>query len=202
MPENSHPADIPPSSGPAPRTRSRARCNALIGAGVTVAPGAGLTAALWPSGDRAAVEAKLAVLRIPALGADWVQPIYEGVGDRQLKAGIGHFTYSQHPGDTGNFAIAGHRSGVSDPAFKNIDNLKTGSDIHVTTANRTTYIYTVVKVSTVDPTDVNVTAPVPGHPDQVATQKKMTIVTCWPATGHSKRVVVEADLTAARGGVR
>ncbi|GAA3086510.1 hypothetical protein GCM10020000_86480 [Streptomyces olivoverticillatus] len=91
---------------------------------------------------------------------------------------------------------------MSDPAFKNIDNLKTGSDIHVTTANRTTYIYTVVKVSTVDPTDVNVTAPVPGHPDQVATQKKMTIVTCWPATGHSKRVVVEADLTAARGGVR
>ncbi|MFI0742523.1 sortase [Streptomyces sp. NPDC021100] len=142
------------------------------------------------------------VVRIPALGADWAQPVYEGVGDRQLKAGIGHFPYSQQPGDTGNFAVAGHRSGVSDPAFRNIDNLKTGSEIRVTTANRTTFVYAVTKISTVAPTDVNVTAPVPGHPDQVATQKKMTIVTCWPATGHSKRVVIEADLIAARGGVR
>ncbi|MFF8992528.1 sortase [Streptomyces sp. NPDC014983] len=140
------------------------------------------------------------VLRIPALGKDWVQPVYDGVGDQQLRAGVGHFPSTEQPGQIGNFAIAGHRSGVADPAFRDIDRIKAGALIQVTTAHRITYTYTVTRVHTVAPTDVNVIAQVPGRPDAAPTKAKLTLVTCWPATGHSKRVVVEADLATARGG--
>ncbi|MFI1765293.1 sortase [Streptomyces sp. NPDC020800] len=140
------------------------------------------------------------ILRIPALGTNWVQPIYEGVDDKQLRAGVGHFPDTEQPGQIGNVALAGHRSGVADPAFRQIDNIKPGSAISVTTADRITYTYTVVRVRTVEPTDVNVIAQVPDNPAATPTKAKLTLVTCWPATGHSKRVVVEADLTSSKGG--
>ncbi|MFB8401212.1 sortase [Streptomyces sp. NPDC055912] len=140
------------------------------------------------------------VLRIPALGQDWAQPVYDGVGDRQLRAGVGHFPDTEQPGQIGNFALAGHRSGVADPAFRDVDRITPGAAITVTTANRITYTYTVSRVRTVAPTDVNVIAQVPGQPDATPTTAKLTLVTCWPADGHSKRVVVEADLVSSRGG--
>ncbi|GGX53119.1 sortase [Streptomyces noursei] len=141
-----------------------------------------------------------AVLRIPALGASWAEPVYEGTEDQQLRAGVGHFVGSAEPGQVGNFALAGHRSGVTNPPFKEIDRIKPGSQIKVTAADRNTYTYSVVRVRTVAPTDIDVLDPVPDQPNAVATKEKLTIVTCWPANGHSRRVVVEADLTAARGG--
>ncbi|WP_446046930.1 class E sortase [Streptomyces olivaceus] len=140
------------------------------------------------------------VLRIPALGKDWAQPVYDGVGDQQLRAGVGHFPTTEQPGQVGNFALAGHRSGVADPAFRDIDRIKAGALIQVTTAHKITYTYTVTRVHTVAPTDVNVIAQVPGRPHATPTKAKLTLVTCWPATGHSKRVVVEANLASAKGG--
>ncbi|MFK0143204.1 sortase [Streptomyces murinus] len=140
------------------------------------------------------------ILRIPALGQDWAQPVYDGVGDQQLRAGVGHFPTTEQPGQIGNFAIAGHRSGVTDPAFRGIDRIKAGALIQVTTAHRITYTYTVTRVYTVAPTDVDVIAQVPGHPNATPTKAKLTLITCWPADGHAKRVVVEADLSSAKGG--
>ncbi|MFJ1742644.1 class E sortase [Streptomyces microflavus] len=140
------------------------------------------------------------VLRIPALGTGWAQPVYDGVADKQLRAGVGHFPTTEEPGQIGNYALAGHRSGVSDPAFRNIDRITSGTKIQVITAHRITYTYTVRRVRTVAPTDVNVIAQVPGRPDVPPTEAKLTIVTCWPAEGHAKRIVVEADLISAKGG--
>ena len=140
------------------------------------------------------------VLRIPALGANWAEPIYEGVGPQQLAAGVGHFPGTEQPGQIGNLALAGHRSGVADPAFVNIDAIHRGDLIKVTTAERITYTYTVTSTSTVAPTDVDVIAQVPGHPDQTPTRAQLTLITCWPAYGHSKRVVVQAVLTSQNGG--
>ncbi|MEU6331491.1 sortase [Streptomyces sp. NPDC047049] len=142
------------------------------------------------------------VLRIPALGTSWAQPVYEGAGVKQLRSGIGHFDGSANPGELGNFALAGHRSGVTNPPFRNIDRVKPGSAIKVTTANRTTYTYTVARVRIVPPTNVDVLLPVPDKPNAVPTTAKLTLVTCWPATGHTKRVIVEANLTSARGGAK
>ncbi|MEU1827152.1 sortase [Streptomyces abikoensis] len=140
------------------------------------------------------------VLRIPTLGDDWKQPVYEGVGDRQLRAGVGHFPGTESPGQIGNYSLAGHRSGVASPAFKDIDRVQPGTTITVTTANRITYTYKVSKVSTVVPTEVNVIAQVPGKPQETPTKAMLTLVTCWPANGHSKRVVVNAELVGSNGG--
>ncbi|MFF8786781.1 sortase [Streptomyces sp. NPDC015125] len=141
------------------------------------------------------------VLRIPALGASWAQPVYEGVGSQQLRAGVGHFDGTAEPGQIGNFGLAGHRSGVADPPFRDVDRLKLGSSIKVTAADRKTYTYAVTRIRVVEPSNVNVLLPVPGNPNTVPTKAKLTLVTCWPATGHSKRVIVEADLTSSKGGV-
>ncbi|MFJ4741235.1 sortase [Streptomyces sp. NPDC088775] len=140
------------------------------------------------------------VLRIPALGNDWAQPVYEGVSSQQLRAGVGHFPGTERPGQIGNYAIAGHRSGVASPAFKNIDRIKPGASISVTTAHRVTYTYEVASVQTVDPSSVNVIAQVPGKPTATPTKPVLTLVTCWPANGSSKRVVVTADLVRSSGG--
>lgn len=140
------------------------------------------------------------VLRIPALGRNWAQPVYEGVADQQLRAGIGHFPTTEQPGQIGNFALAGHRSGVATPALRDVDRIRPGAVITVTTAQRVTYTYTVTQVHTVAPTDVDVIAQVPDQPNATPTRAKLTLVTCWPAYGHSKRVVVEADLVSAKGG--
>lgn len=143
-----------------------------------------------------------AVLRIPALGKDWAQPIYDGVSERQLRAGIGHFPTTEQPGQIGNYAVAGHRSGVADPAFRNVVRIRPGASVTVTTAHRVTYIYTVTRVRTVAPDDVNVLAQVPDLPTATPTKALLTLVTCWPATGHSQRVVVEARLVASKGGTQ
>lgn len=140
------------------------------------------------------------VLRIPALGAGWAQPVYEGVGDRQLRAGVGHFPGTEKAGGVGNYAVAGHRSGVTSPPFKHIDRVKPGTSITVTTSNRITYTYKVSRVATVAPSDVNVIAQVPGRPQVTPTKAMLTLVTCWPANGHSKRVVVTAELVGSNGG--
>ncbi|MDJ0342823.1 sortase [Streptomyces sp. H10-C2] len=142
------------------------------------------------------------VLRIPVLGASWAQPVYDGVSDRQLRAGIGHFPTTEQPGQIGNFAVAGHRSGVTDPAFQHIDRIQPGAAITVTTAHRVTYTYTVTRVRTVAPDDVDVIAQVPDQPTATPTTALLTLVTCWPATGHSQRVVVEARLVASKGGTQ
>ncbi|MFJ2218279.1 sortase [Streptomyces sp. NPDC101062] len=140
------------------------------------------------------------VLRIPALGKDWAVPVYDGIGQAQLRSGVGHFPTTEQPGDIGNYALAGHRSGVVTPPFRNINRVTPGAAITVTTAQRITYTYTVTRTRTVDPADVNVIAQVPGRPDATPTTAKLTLVTCWPATGHTRRVVVAADLISAKGG--
>ncbi|MFE7115291.1 sortase [Streptomyces sp. NPDC057654] len=140
------------------------------------------------------------VLRIPALGKNWAQPVCEGVAEQQLRADIGHFPGTEEPGQIGDFALAGHRSGVATPAFEGIDRIKTGPTITVTTGNRIAYTNTVTKITNVAPTKTDVIAQVPGRPHAAPTGAKLTLITCWPATGRSRRAVVEADLASSHEG--
>ncbi|WP_180989959.1 sortase [Streptomyces noursei] len=141
------------------------------------------------------------ILRIPALGAQWAQPVFEGTGAAQLRAGVGHFEGTEEPGQVGNFAVAGHRSGVEAPPFAGVDRITVGAPITVTTANRITYTYRVTQKVTVSPGSVGYIGQVPGHPNAIPTRPEMTIVTCWPEQGHSKRVVIIATLVSKGGGL-
>ncbi|MFF0629920.1 sortase [Streptomyces sp. NPDC004296] len=141
------------------------------------------------------------ILRIPALGAQWAQPVFEGTGAAQLRAGVGHFEGTEEPGQVGNFAVAGHRSGVEAPPFAGVDRITVGAPITVTTANRITYTYRVTQKVTVSPESVGYIAQVPGEPHAIPTKPQMTIVTCWPSQGHSKRVIIVATLISKGGGL-
>lgn len=50
-----------------------------------------------------------AKLYIPSFGPDFVFTVVEGVQQKDLYNGPGHYPHSQYPGEQGNFAIAGHR---------------------------------------------------------------------------------------------
>ncbi|MFD4293649.1 class E sortase [Rhodococcus sp. NPDC058532] len=85
----------------------------------------------WAQGSGAAGDAPVAPpvptpgegfarLHFPTLGAAYA--VVEGTSNEDLKAGPGHYTDTQLPGEPGNVAIAGHRNG-SGAVFEHLDRL-------------------------------------------------------------------------------
>ncbi|RBP99624.1 class E sortase [Bifidobacterium xylocopae] len=118
-------------------------------------------------------------LYVPRFGATWERNLVEGTSaDLLAYGGIGHYTQSQMPGQKGNFALAGHRAGYGEP-LSQVDKLQEGDPIVVRTKDYWfVYHYTSKKI--VDPSQVNVIAPNPEHPDQPATTRMITLTTCEP----------------------
>lgn len=173
-----------------------------------------------PSGEQVIlpIGQGFANLYIPAFGKDFAKTIVEGVGDSQLEQGPGHYPKTAIPGQTGNFAIAGHRVGKGEP-FLNLDQLKAGDALVMETAD-TWFIYTVLgDKATGDPTvqdpvsglygrqivapsAVSVIAPDPAHPDQTGTRKLITLTTCHPKYTANQRMIIHGELSreVARNG--
>ncbi len=108
-------------------------------------------------------------------------PILEGTGSDVLdQAAAGHYTETQQVGEVGNFAIAGHRRSNGN-SFRRVDLLQEGDEIIIATAD-TWYVYTVTGYEIVDPTQAEVVAPVPHHPEEVPTERLLTMTTCHSLT--------------------
>lgn len=125
-------------------------------------------------------------------------PILEGTGRDVLdQAAAGHYTQTQQVGAVGNFAIAGHRR-TNGNSFRRIDLLETGDEIIVATKD-SWYVYTVTGHEIVDPSAVEVIAPVPGQPGVAATERTITLTTCHSLTmgewGNDHRWVVHGTLS-------
>ncbi|GAA3997192.1 class E sortase [Allokutzneria multivorans] len=75
-----------------------------------------------------------AKIRIPKFGADYVYTVLEGTTDKILEVGPGHYKGTAFPGQTGNFAVAGHRVGKGAP-FNDIDLLDACDAIVVETSD-------------------------------------------------------------------
>jgi len=161
----------------------------------------------------------IANLYIPRLGKDYAWTIVQGTSDADLNEGPGHYVETQLPGQTGNFAIAGHRVGKGEP-FLNLDKLRPGDAVIVETKS-TWYVYRVKGSivdsdlgstvpdgvpgrEIVDPSDGSVIMPVPNHPGLAPTEKLMTMTTCHPKFTAEQRMVVHAvidpTLTRPRTG--
>lgn len=138
-----------------------------------------------------------AIVRIPALGPTWSRIVFKGSGVDQLRRGLGHIRTTASPGQVGNYVLAGHRSGVPDPPLRRIDNVAIGAII-VVQAGRRIWTYRVNGRELIDPSDTDVLAAVPRHPELTPTRAVLTLITCWPANGHSKRVVVHATLASVK----
>lgn len=129
----------------------------------------------------------LAHLVIPRIGLD--KYVVEGVSDTDLQKGPGHYPGTAYPGQVGNVGIAGHRTTYGAP-FYNLNELKAGDPIYLTTASDAHYTYDVTSQEVVSPSDVAVLNPTPG----VA---KLTLTTCNPPLSATSRLIVVAEL--ARG---
>ena len=136
-----------------------------------------------PSGDA------FAIIRIPRLGGSgWAKPVYEGVGLGVLARGLGHYPGTAQPGQVGNLAIAGHRSGHGNPLL-DIERIQPG-DTMVIQTKKGFYVYQVDRYQIVPPTSVDVIAAVPEQSGAKPTQKWFTLTTCDPKYGNANRYVV------------
>ncbi|MEE9413716.1 MAG: sortase, partial [Acidimicrobiales bacterium] len=79
---------------------------------------------LFPEGGE-----EVARLQIPVIDVDKI--VVEGVQVSDLRKGPGHYASTAIPGESGNAAIAGHRTTYGAP-FHNIDQLVPGDEIVVT----------------------------------------------------------------------
>ncbi len=160
------------------------------GSGTTAAttPGAAAPSTEAPSMPTAAAEGDaMARIRIPAIGVDKI--VVEGVAVPDLKKGPGHYPGSPMPGQSGNAAIAGHRTTYGAP-FNRVDELKPGDPITVTTVQGT-FRYEVRKQLVVAPNQVQVL--------KDFGDDRLTLTSCNPKYSARQRIVIVAALRGAPG---
>lgn len=131
----------------------------------------------------------IALLQIPAIGLS--QFVVEGTGTDDLAKGPGHYSGTAVPGQSGNVAIAGHRTTHGAP-FYNIGALKPGDPIYLTDleAQRLTYIVAFSPFP-VDPSNVSVL--------NYFGDNRLTLTTCNPPYSAAQRLIVVAGF---KGGPR
>ncbi|MXM62082.1 class E sortase [Streptomyces sp. HUCO-GS316] len=137
----------------------------------------------------------LARLRIPRFGSGYTPVIVEGVSQEALKKGPGHYPGTAMPGELGNFAVAGHRTGWGQP-FHRLPELKKGDAIEVEWQGRS-YTYRVTRTKLVVPSDVGVVLPVPGRRGAEPDTARITLTTCADRGRdgtYVHRLVVQGEL--------
>lgn len=129
-------------------------------------------------------------LVIPRIDFNW--KVVAGVSSKDLAKGPGHFADTPLPGQLGNAAIAGHRTGHGGP-FLDLNELQAGDEIQVYTKLGGAYAYIVTDSVVVDPSDYHVIT------DSDPTVATLTLVTCDPKYTSKRRLVVHAILDPSRG---
>jgi sortase A len=129
-----------------------------------------------------------ATLRIPRFGAEYAEPIGEGIGEAAvLNKMIGHFPGTAMPGQPGNFALAGHRVTYGKP-FNLIGSLVVGDPMVVETAEGQ-YLYRFRASEYVRPSAIDVTYPVPRQNTSVNPEAVITFVACNPLFSTAERII-------------
>ncbi|MGQ0831859.1 MAG: class E sortase [Microthrixaceae bacterium] len=123
-------------------------------------------------------------LTIPAIDVDVV--VVEGTTMSALRAGAGHYPDTPLPCELGNVAIAGHRTTYGRP-FHNLDLLKPGAEITLTTPIGTCTYKVAQDPFVVSPTRTDVIA---NTPDEAT----LTLTTCHPKGSARQRLIIKATL--------
>ncbi len=140
-------------------------------------------------------EDKTLTVSIPEMEvAEAAVPDAKGDDEAKLKDNLGiHLQGTGFPWEEGaNVYIAGHRLGYPNTdsflAFWDLDVLENGDEITVTDADGNEYTYRVFKEIVVEPTNLEVTRPVPG-------KDVLTLQTCT-LPDYSQRLIVQAEKVA------
>jgi sortase A len=125
----------------------------------------------------------LARLSIPAAGVR-NDVVVEGDDELRLQEGPGHYPSTPLPGESGNVAIAGHRTTWLRP-FYDLQAVKPGDQVALQVGSLV-YEYRATSVFVVAPNDVSVVRPLRGW--------WLTLTTCNPRYSAAQRLVVRAEL--------
>ena len=118
-------------------------------------------------------------VRIPAIDVDVV--VVEGITPSALRAGAGHYPQTPLPCESGNMAIAGHRTTYGKP-FGNVDRLKPGDTIEVTTPIGGCVYQVSRPPFVVAPSDISVLDTTP--------ERSITLTTCHPRGSAAERLII------------
>jgi len=117
--------------------------------------------------------------------------VVEGISGNALRAGAGHYENTALPGENGNVAIAGHRTGFGEP-FRHLDALRPGDKVTLETPIGT-YIYQVIPPFdghgnpwVTHPRDLTVLEP--------TIEATLTLTTCDPPHTSKNRLIVRLKL--------
>lgn len=136
-----------------------------------------------------------AIIRIPALGSEWVRTISEGTSPQILdRLGTGHYEGTELPGEPGNFAIAGH-SGNKWTPFARYREITDGEMIEVETFDRN-FTYQVVETVTVSETNLKTVYENPSLKLDTDGESWLTITTCVTGGPDDKRIAIFAKLVS------
>ncbi len=108
---------------------------------------------------------------------------------RSLQDGVVHYAGTALPGERGNVAIVGHSSndwwepGNYKFIFALLEKMAVGDKIQIN-YNSHKYVYEVINIKVVEPTDLSVLAP--------TTEPTLTLITCTPPGTSWKRLIVSA----------
>lgn len=106
--------------------------------------------------------------------------------------GIGHYENTQMPGEPGNVALAGHRSGPLINSFREVMNLRLGDALFLETQEGW-YVYRFRSIEYVLPTEVDVLSPFPRITGTPGADQILTLTTCHPKeAGSDERAIVYA----------
>jgi len=144
-------------------------------------------AALAPSpGD------PVARIVMPTIGVDRI--VVHGVGVADLKQGPGHFPTTPRPGQSGNAAIAGHRTTYGQP-FHDIDLLQPGDPIVVETLQGS-FTYRVMAHTDGDGNEVGhfIVPPTAVEVLDDVGDDRLTLSACHPKFSSRQRIIVTALL--------
>ena len=143
----------------------------------------------------ATVETGRALTRIviPKLGVSTL--VVEGTSPEALRAGAGHYPNTPLPGQTGNVAIAGHRTTYGKP-FNQVDELDPGDRIWLLTPVGE-YEYEVADTPDGWTDNPYITTPTDWQVIQPTSVPSLTLTSCHPKGRASQRIVVRAELVDA-----
>lgn len=149
-----------------------------------------------PVPQRPAVGELIGTLHVPAFGTTFANRVGEGTGWWETlnyeEMGIGHYPSSVMPGETGNVAMAAHRSGGFPTPFREIMNLRVGDPIFFESAEGW-YTYRFRSLEYVLPDASEVLHPFPYIEAAQTDDQVLTLTTCHPkAWGSDERAIAYA----------
>ncbi|MBI4728769.1 MAG: class E sortase [Acidobacteria bacterium] len=132
-------------------------------------------------------------IRIPRLRVSVI--VVEGVSWQALKAGAGHYPGTALPGEPGNVAIAGHRTGFGQP-FRHLERMRPGDRVILETP------FGVYTYEVVPPFESHGNPWLTGAKDfgviQPTVEPSLTLTTCDPPGTSRNRLIVRARLIQSR----